>query len=332
MKSRFYQSLVQRSAEELMLLVLGSICLCGLIPFSILRISRGEFTTGAIELVGAIVTTILLVSVYRTGRTQFAGLVLALMSVFGISVIIYLRGTTEVHFFYPTLIASFFLVAPNVALAICMVSIFALSPELYSRMESLEFGQFFFSTLGCTIFSFAFATIRNRQRDELLHLSTKDGLTGAGNRRAMDQKLEELIQSFKRSRSVVSMLILDLDRFKEINDSEGHALGDQILRDVTRVIQSRIRTTDALFRYGGDEFIVLVPNSNLEHALGVAEDLRELVEAQGAMNGTAVSISVGVAEYQEGQVAAEWMKCADSALFEAKRKGRNQVLSTPVPA
>ena len=208
-----------------------------------------------------------------------------------------------------------------------MVAVFGLSPELYSRMEALEFGRFFSSMLGCVLFSYAFATIRNRQRDELLHLSTKDSLTGAGNRRAMDQKMAELIEGFKRSHTVVSMLLLDLDRFKEINDSQGHALGDQILREVTSVIEARIRTTDALFRYGGDEFVVLVPNSNLEHALGVAEDLRELVEAHGAMTGTGVSISIGVAEYRQDQLPAEWLKSADNALLEAKRKGRNQVLS-----
>ncbi|MDG1207243.1 MAG: GGDEF domain-containing protein [Pseudomonadales bacterium] len=326
MRSRFRQLLAQRTSEELMVMALGIICLCGLLPFAIIRFARGDIAIATIEAIGAVVTVGLLVSVYRSGRTEFTGLVLAMLSVFGISAVIYLGGITEVYFLYPTVIASYFLLAPNVALAVCIVAVFGLSPELYSRMEALEFGRFFSSMLACALFSYAFATIRNRQRDELFHLSTNDGLTGAGNRRAMDQKIAELIEGFKRNHSAVSMLMLDLDRFKVINDSQGHALGDQVLKEVTTVIKARIRTTDALFRYGGDEFVVLVPNSNLEHALGVAEDLRSLVEAHGAMNGTGVSISIGVAEYSQDQLPAEWLESADNALLEAKRNGRNQVL------
>ena len=143
-----------------------------------------------------------------------------------VSAIIYLGGTTEVYFLYPTVIVSYFLLTPNVAFVICMIAVSGLSPELYSRMEAVEFGRFFASMLSCVFFSYAFATIRNGQRDKLLHLSTRDGLTGAGNRRAMDQRIEEPIDAFKRSHSIVSMLILDLDRFKKIKDGRGHALWD----------------------------------------------------------------------------------------------------------
>jgi len=209
-----------------MVQALGAIPFCGLLPFAVIRFVRGYIVIAAIEAFGAITAIGRLLCVHRAGRTQFAGLVLGVVFILVVSAIIYLGGTTEVYFLHPTVIVSYFLLTPNVAFVICMIAVSGLSPELYSRMEAEEFGRFFASMLGCVFFSYAFATIRNGQRDELLHLSTRDGLTGAGNRRAMDQRIEEPVDAFKRSDSIVSMLILDLDRFKKIKDGRGHALWD----------------------------------------------------------------------------------------------------------
>ena len=209
-----------------MVQALGAISFCGLLPFAVIRFVRGDIVIVAIKASGAITAMGLLLCAYRAGRTQFAGLVLGVVSILGVSAIIYLGGPTEVYFLYPIVIASYFLLTPNVAFVICTIAVFGLSPELYSKMGAVEFGRFFASMLGCVLFSCAFATIRNRQRDALLRLSTEDGLTGAGNRRAMDQRIEEPIDAFKRSHSIVSMLILDLGRFKEINDDKCHALSN----------------------------------------------------------------------------------------------------------
>ncbi len=200
-------------------------------------------------------------------------------------------------------------------------------------MSLVEFVNFVVSILGCSFIAYVFASIRNRQRDQLLHLSTKDELTGVGNRRALNEKLDELIRINKRNKSNISLLLLDLDNFKQVNDREGHDAGDQILISVADAIQTRIRASDSLFRYGGDEFVVVVSDADSSVAIGIAEDFRALVEANEAMTGSMVSISLGVAQFAVDETAQEWFRRADEALFDAKRAGRNQVLmSRPIVA
>jgi diguanylate cyclase (GGDEF)-like protein len=162
-------------------------------------------------------------------------------------------------------------------------------------------------------------------------LSTKDSLTGAGNRRLLDERLSETIRRFERIETPMSLLLLDLDRFKEINDSAGHAEGDALLVRVTEVVRARIRSTDMLFRYGGDEFIVFADGSDLATAASLAEDIRALVETDLSISGWQLSISLGVAEYCRGEDQAAWIARADRALFESKRQGRNRVELSPAP-
>jgi len=188
------------------------------------------------------------------------------------------------------------------------------------------------SIFGCVLFTYAFASQRNQQRDQLLQYSTKDSLTGAGNRRAMDKQLIEAIQRFERSDQPMSLIILDLDEFKNINDTAGHAVGDQLLKRVTDIVLARIRVTDKLFRYGGDEFVVVADPADLATAARLAEDLRALVEADRGITGWQLSISLGVAEYVRGEPQESWLKRADEALFASKRQGRNQVVASEAPA
>jgi diguanylate cyclase (GGDEF)-like protein len=129
----------------------------------------------------------------------------------------------------------------------------------------------------------------------------------------------------------MSLLLLDLDRFKQINDSAGHAVGDGLLVRVTDIVRDRIRSTDMLFRYGGDEFIVYVDGADLETAANLAEDIRALVEADLSISGRQLSISLGVAEYCRDEDQAAWIERADHALFESKRQGRNRVELSPTP-
>jgi len=305
---------------------LGFISFCGLLAFSIIRINQGDYYVAAIELFGAMVILGFLAHVYRTGKTAIAGLVLGVTSVIGVSAVVYLRGTTALHLLFPSMIACFFFMKPNVALTLCLFSIAALSADVAAQIDAIEFYRFLVSIVACLLFSYAFASIRNKQRDELFELSSKDGLTGCGNRRAMDENIQAAIQLHQRNGIAVSLLILDLDDFKQINDQQGHAVGDEILRNVSAAIQSRIRTTDSIYRYGGDEFVVLAPNSNLQRSLGLAENLRIIVEQLGISNNTGIAISLGVAQYLQGQSAVQWLDCADAMLLKAKRDGKNQVL------
>jgi len=320
--------IARRSAEEKMIFFLCTLSLSGLLPLSILRFSQGDYYIATIELVGALANSVFLLYVYRTGKTAVAGYVLAALALLGVSAIIFLRGTAPLHFLYPVMIASFFFIKPNVALTLCLCCLAAVSVKVTPQLDASEGPLFIMASVACILFSYVWANIRNKQRDELFELSSRDGLTGCGNRRAMNECIDLAIKFHRRNGNPVSLLIIDLDNFKQINDLHGHSAGDQILRDVSTVIKSRIRSTDDIFRYGGDEFVVLAPNSNLERSLELAEKLRTLVAEHGECNNTGISISLGVAQYQEGQSSLQWLNSADTMLLKAKREGKNLALST----
>lgn len=161
---------------------------------------------------------------------------------------------------------------------------------------------------------------------ETLHrISTQDGLTGVANRRHFDETLALECRRAARSRSPVSLLMLDLDYFKPFNDEHGHQAGDDLLRRVAGILRDTVhRAADLVARYGGEEFVVLLPETSEEDAQRIAETLRARVEETGL-----VTVSVGVAtRVPEREAAAcdDIVRRADEALYMAKRAGRNRVV------
>jgi diguanylate cyclase (GGDEF)-like protein len=219
--------------------------------------------------------------------------------------------------------AVFYLVRPRVALVLSIVTLAALIPRLMGNVDSHTMTTVLITIAVMSSFAFAFSLITNRQRDQLMQLATKDPLTGAGNRRSLDAKLDDVVNNRRRSGIEASMLLIDLDHFKKVNDVHGHRFGDQILKRVTEIVNLRIRVTDSLYRIGGEEFVVVLEGQNAERARHLAEQLRTLVHENELAPDQSVTISLGVAQLAADESANDWMHRADEALYEAKRAGRN---------
>jgi len=153
----------------------------------------------------------------------------------------------------------------------------------------------------------------------------RDPLTGAFNRRHMQITLAAAVERRRRNAERASLLLIDIDRFKEVNDVFGHAEGDRVLKELVVLVGQRLRKLDALFRTGGEEFALLLSGAGLTEALAVAESLRGLVQDAGLAPGRRLSISIGVVELEHGQAVPDWIAEADAALYRAKRTGRNRV-------
>ena len=166
-----------------------------------------------------------------------------------------------------------------------------------------------------------------RIRAEFERLANIDVLTGAASRRALMVALDSEVERWRRTGRAFSILLLDIDHFKRINDGYGHAIGDQVLTTFATTVQSTLRSIDTLGRYGGEEFIVLLPDIDLQGAVVVAERVRCAVEEQIVKNGVpACTTSIGCASIASGGPSvATLLAQADSALYSAKREGRNIV-------
>ena len=161
-----------------------------------------------------------------------------------------------------------------------------------------------------------------------IQAALRDALTGTGNRIAMDQALGREVELARRSLQPLSVLMLDLDHFKRINDQHGHSHGDEALRCVARAIKASLRNVDMVFRFGGEEFLVLLSNTPGSSAAQVGERLRQAIqELDFAVDGQHVplSISLGCATLIAGERVDDLLHRADAALYAAKRNGRNRL-------
>lgn len=165
-----------------------------------------------------------------------------------------------------------------------------------------------------------------RQAIEAMH---KDPLTGVGNRAAMNEALTREIELARRNRTPLALLVVDLDHFKAINDSYGHNIGDLVLKSSAQRLENALRSTDQVFRYGGEEFVIVLSQTDQQGAALVAERLRRAISRNPIFSETAdihVTASLGVAHYREGMSGEILFQQADEALYQAKRDGRDRTV------
>jgi len=171
--------------------------------------------------------------------------------------------------------------------------------------------------------------LRDNMRDGL-RLAVTDPLTGLRNRRYMDTHLERMIDKARASGAPLSLLAFDLDRFKQVNDTFGHAAGDSVLREFSRRLLDNTRSVDLVARLGGEEFVVVMPDAGVDAARAAAERVRGAIEATAFVENDRVipvTVSVGVSSLRpDGDGAARLIARADAALYIAKAAGRNRVI------
>ena len=158
---------------------------------------------------------------------------------------------------------------------------------------------------------------------EAMQSSLRDALTGVGNRRAMNESLKHELSVAERYRQPFSCLMLDIDHFKKINDTQGHLAGDEALILAADCLKHAVRRADQVFRFGGEEFILILGKTQHKEALKIAERVRQTIETTGRM-----TASVSITSYSTGDDSDRLLSRLDAALYEAKANGRNCVVST----
>jgi diguanylate cyclase (GGDEF)-like protein len=171
----------------------------------------------------------------------------------------------------------------------------------------------------------------SQMNDKLLHISMTDGLTGVDNRRALEQRLHEMFEHSLRLHEPIACVMCDIDHFKKVNDTYGHAAGDAVLKQFAEILRDEAREIDRVGRYGGEEFLLLLPGTVLDSAVTFAERVRHRVEENtfsfegGTLKRT---VSLGVASWPHPKIKGRegMLKAADDALYVAKEMGRNRVV------
>lgn len=321
--------MTDRTPKELFLLALCAIFIAGMTPVGIVRLINQQWAIAALDISVAGLTLGLFVYVYSTRNTRIPQLLMALIFVVGALFSSYYQGVNQIYWSFPAITAAFFLLESRYALTLCLLFFGANLVMLANSQSSVMLVSVSLALLTTIFVAYSFAMSVKHQHAQLYKLASIDPLTGVNNRRAQDEKLAMVTAIFQRTRFDCSVLLLDVDYFKAINDEHGHGVGDQILVELASLIRNYTRATEILYRYGGEEFVIIAEHNSLGAAAQLAERLRGIIAHQVFTQGIRFTVSIGVAALQENEDSRQWLKRADDALFQAKKGGRNRVVLAP---
>ncbi|MCO7222803.1 GGDEF domain-containing protein [Pleionea sp. CnH1-48] len=177
------------------------------------------------------------------------------------------------------------------------------------------------------MFGFLFSSLIEKLLIKVDTLITKDPLTKALNRNTFHASIDSALSSYHRYKAPATLFIFDLDFFKNVNDTYGHQTGDRVLKAVSNIVLKRLRDSDQLFRYGGEEFAVLLSQTNQESALRLAEELRQLIKRHNYELEQDITISGGLAQVDKSDTSSSWIERCDKALYKAKKSGRDRIIA-----
>ncbi|TIH09439.1 GGDEF domain-containing protein [Pseudomonas leptonychotis] len=321
-----------RSDFQLSIITLmGLFGVIGVTPYAVYRLTTGNYLVGSADTVIVVSTVLAVLYAWRTGDTIKPGIYLATIFSAGSTLIAINLGVNGLFWIYPLILFNFFMVSPGKALLatlLVLVSLVAYGQHNPGAVFESDYQMvsFLVTSMMASVLSFVFAYRTTSQRDQLQQLAIHDPLTGARNRRAMNEELKIAASSHRRHGNSYAVLTMDLDHFKRVNDNYGHQAGDQVLVDFVELIKNSSRKEDRLFRFGGEEFLLLLPNTDRVGLLAAAQQLQQQVAHNLRSPGGAVTMSVGGAILRRDEHWEDMLERADQRLYRAKSAGRNCVV------
>jgi len=302
-----------------------------LLPFSINAFVQGNPWLGAGILCAFLVLGIDALAIYLKKSPPIPLILLLVPIAVGTAVSLNVQGFFGALWAYPTALIFTFSLSRRMANAGNILLLLIISALVYHYIDFAYTVRFFVTlTLTIILANIVLSIIVDLHR-RLLEQALVDPLTGVFNRRHMERCLSDAIERLRRNSAPTSLLLIDVDRFKSINDQFGHAKGDMVLKGIVSLIEKRSRKLDLLFRIGGEEFILLLPATQEAAVAVVAEELRASTAESHLLEDWQVTLSIGVAELRPGESPDSWMKHADDALYAAKKAGRNRVVCAGLP-
>lgn len=302
------------------------VAILGVGPFAVYRFVQGAMLPAVVDTLVVASLAAALVHVWRGGDVARASLLVVATTTAGCIVIGRLIGLSGALWSFPAIISNFLLVPRGLALGASALVIVGLAVEGSAFGSLHERLMYFAAASVACLLAYVFAHQTHVQQRQLETLASRDPLTGVANRRSMERELLIAAEAFRRHRVPVGLAVMDLDRFKRINDEAGHEAGDQVLVAFARLVEARCRSGDRLFRYGGEEFVLLLPGVDERALQGLLDGMRAEVAAQLHTAGRPVTVSIGAAVLAPGEDTQAWLARADAAMYEAKHQGRNRML------
>ena len=236
-----------------------------------------------------------------------------------------LQGSSIIYWYYPFAFIILSIAKHRQARIMLALSILVFVPAVFLTTDTGITARFAVSYIMVCIFGDIVVRLLDKAQAQQALLTLTDPLTGALNRRSFLSTLGDAAESCHRGIGTASLIAIDIDHFKQVNDTLGHKAGDEALKNIVASLTLRKRKLDKVYRIGGEEFVVLAHNIEPGEAIAFADSLRVAVEQADIIVGQVITISIGVADYSTEHSIDDWIRQADANLYEAKRRGRNRV-------
>jgi diguanylate cyclase len=295
--------------------------------FAIFRLLSGNLL-GALVNCGVVVFLLAVMGyAWSSGNTRRAGALFVLVTAGGCIASTVVFGRTGVFWTFMVLWIHFVLTRRDIALAVNLTLILVVAAQGSLFEVGTERVAYAVTALLITTYGWIFSSRYDAQRQQLESLASHDPLTGAGNRRLLQHDLVGAVEAMRRHQQPAVLAVLDLDHFKRVNDALGHEAGDRVLVELIGIVRGRLRKADGVYRFGGEEFVVLLPHTEAAPARTLLQDLHRLIN-DGLGEGTpvAVTVSIGGAPLRPDEDWSTWLGRADAAMYRAKQSGRNRVV------
>lgn len=310
--------------RKLMLLPLCIVGVCCFAPFFVYDLIRGNFLLSFVLFVITVVFSVNGYAIYHYRRIWIPFEILLIPAAIAIVISVRYQGIFGTYWCYPCLLFFYFVLKRRKA-NFCAILLLVAVTYVVAITSGWDLTVRFSVSLSllivmANIIVWAIDDLHRRLLDQTI----KDPLTGAFNRRHMNSLLSEAVSKKRRHDTPASILLVDIDFFKRINDELGHGIGDKVLIEVVALIVRRVRHTDKLFRIGGEEFLLYLPDTGEKEAAIVANHLCSLIAETDLLKDRQVTVSIGVSELEPEVTLDDWIKYTDELLYKAKRDGRNR--------
>ena len=308
-----------------LIFLLAVLCLFIMTPFVIIEYIQGNLLQALLGSAIVICFTFNAFAIFKSQRYYPK----SLLGIFTPAVILYLSlsiwegDIVGLLWCYPAILAFYFVLPEKSAWLANAALVIVVSPLIYSSHDLTEAARIFGTLMVVSFLSGFFINIINKQNDKLHRMASTDPLTGLANRKSLSSDLTEAIELAKSHDVNASLILIDIDHFKSINDNHGHEAGDKVLVMVADILSQSTRRTDKVFRVGGEEFLLLCHHTVEREAADLAESLRKAIERLKCHDDVTTTASFGIAQCHKNETWQDWFNRTDKRLYSAKDAGRN---------
>lgn len=303
--------------------------LIGIVPFAALNFIQGNMLIGT--LISVICCNLLYIdiSIIRTKKYNSNVTFVVLMPIvyFLLYTLVIDKGILGILWSFPTVVIVNFIMHQRQAMAANMLILLVLSPAMVQTFDYAIVLRMFASLTIVGVLASLFVNIINEQQDKLHQLAITDPLTGLLNRLTLEENITLAIEQHNRILNPMTIVSIDIDHFKSINDQHGHDYGDQVIIQIANLLQQRCRKVDKVYRLGGEEFLVILFDSDIKSADVFAQSIQQSLAEFKFEHNLSPTLSIGLAEVHEEKTWEQWLKHADENLYTAKQQGRNKIIS-----